>query len=85
MSSKVHQSKFRGASKHGGGKKAPLEQKDGRTQQPKEYGRFARHPGGEVPQAERSPKEQIAFLDSRGYVATKEREKLQKKIEKEKK
>ena len=42
--------------------------------------RYERHPGGEVPQGNRSPLDQIAYLDSKGFVAKKERAKLAKKL-----
>ena len=64
-----HQSKFKGASRHG---KNP--------QSPKEYGRFLRHEGGVVPQSENTPEEQLKYLETMGWTATKERAKIDKKI-----
>lgn len=49
---------------------------DGKTR-----GRFARYPGGAVPQSTRTPEEQLKHLDLYGFVATKERAKLFKRIE----
>ena len=79
--SRNHPSKFRGASRHGGGPGAPVGKKEGTRQEPKSYGRFARYPGGAVPQSTRTPEEQLKFLDSRGFTALKERLKLKKRIE----
>ena len=82
--SRVHKSKFKGAHRHGGGKNAPVGRRDGTPQTPKPYGRYKRYPGGAVPQSGRALQEQLAFLDSRGFIAKKERAKLAKRIEKEK-
>jgi len=56
--------------------------KDGKGE-PKLGGRFDKYAGGAVPQnpGGRTPQEQIAYLDSRGFAAARERAKLLKKIE----
>jgi len=65
MSSKVHQSRFKGT------KKKQIQ-----------HGRFERWPGGAVPQSTRTPEEQLKYLDTMGFTATKERQKLKERIEK---
>lgn len=47
--------------------------------------RYDRYEGGAVPQSKRTPYEQLAYLDAHGFTATKERAKLTKRIEREKK
>ena len=42
--------------------------------------RFERYEGGAVPQGKRSTLDQIAYLDEKGFVATKERAKLAKRL-----
>ena len=63
---KVHRSKSKGVEGGKGG--------------PKPGSRFERHPGGCVPQSDRSPQEQLDFLDSRGFTAAKERLKLKRRL-----
>ena len=81
--SRVHNSKFKGAARHGGGKLAPVGHREGSFQQPKVYGRYARYEGAAVPQnpENRTPQQQLEYLDLMGYKATKERAKLNKRIE----
>ena len=45
--------------------------------------RFDRYPGGAVPQNAhgRTPEQQLAYLDQQGFVATRERAQLAKRIE----
>ena len=43
--------------------------------------RLEKHPpNGAVPQSKRTPQEQLKYLDEQGFVATKERAKLAKKL-----
>ena len=42
-------------------------------------------PNGAVPQSKRTPEEQLKYLDEQGFVAKKERAKLQRKINERKK
>jgi len=46
-----------------------------------QHGRFERWPGGAVPQSTRTPEQQLEYLDTMGFTATKERAKLKKRIE----
>ena len=43
--------------------------------------RFERYEGGAVPQGKRSTLDQIAYLDSKGFAAKKERAKLARKAQ----
>jgi hypothetical protein len=46
----------------------------------KKDSRFDKYPTGAVPQSTRTPGEQLKYLDEKGFVATKERAKLVKKL-----
>lgn len=69
--SRVHKSRFKGASRHGKNE-----------QQPKKHGRYLRYEGGAVVHVDRTPEEQLERLDRMGLTAKKERAKLKKRMEK---
>lgn len=79
--SRTHKSKYKGASRHGGGKLASADRNQGTQQQPKKYGRYVRYPNGTVPQSNRTPEEQLKHLDKMKFRAVKERNKLKRKME----
>jgi len=47
---------------------------------PKPGGRFEKHEGGAVPQTTLSPKDRLNYLDTKGFVAKKERAKCALRI-----